>query len=107
MDSETTPIFRTNVTTVNAISNGRVAVNRIIWHNDDNAIRFMQVFNAKAADVTLGTTVADFAFQIAADVTVVVPMGNAVFGTALSIAITSDSTGSTTGTANKVVVVIH
>lgn len=107
MADELTPIFRTNVTVVNQISAGRVAVNRIIWHNDDNAIRFMQIFNAKSADVTLGTTVADFAFQIAADSTFQLVLGNAVFATALTIAITTDSTGSTTGTANKVIVVIH
>ncbi len=105
MADELTPIFRTNVTTANVISAGRIAVNRIIWHNDDNAIRFMQLFNTQT--VTLGTTVADFSFQVAADSTNQLELGNAVFSGGLVIAITTDSTGSTTGTANKVIVVVH
>lgn len=85
---------------------GKIGIRSIIWHNDDNAARFMQIFDKLTADVTIGTTVPDMVIQIAADTTSSFPFEDAVFQTGFIFAITTTRTGSTSGTASDVTIVV-
>lgn len=99
--------FAVTNNTVREVSAGKVGVRSFIVHNDDSAARFVQVFNAAAADVTLGTTVADTVWQVAADTTLVIPLEDAVFQTACSFAVTTTRNGSTGPTAADVTVIVR
>ena len=90
--------------TVHQVSSTPVYVDRIIWHNDDGAARFMQIFNKASADVILATTVPDLVMQLGADSTETFPFGDVLWGIGFSFAITTTRDGSTTGTASDVMV---
>ena len=95
-----------NVTT-NAVINvsaQRINIRHIVWHNDDAAARFLQMFNAASADVTLGTTTADFVLQIGADAVDNFPLGDMLFLTAFSYAVTTTAGGNTTGTSSWIAI---
>jgi hypothetical protein len=99
-----TPAFDSSVTnTVEAISNIPC---RIFWINVENpgaAKAYLQLFNALAADVTLGTTVPNLSVPIPAgaiwDAPLPVPIG---FTTACSVAATATATGSGAPASNFV-----
>lgn len=67
----------------------------LVIHNDDSAARFVQLFNARSANVTLGTTTPDMVIQVGADSTISINMGEQEFATAFSYAVTTTATGST------------
>lgn len=78
--------------------------------NLSNAVKYLQVFNATAASVTVGTTAPDMVFPIAtqgdtngAGFVLAVPNGIA-FGTAITVAATTTATGGTGAGANEVFV---
>ena len=77
----------------------------ILWHNDDGAARFMQIFRRLAADVVLGTTVPDLVIQLGADATDVFPFGDTLISP-FSFAITTTRGGSTAGTASDVMIAL-
>jgi len=78
--------------------------------NLSNAVKYLQVFNATSASVTVGTTAPDMVFPIAtqgdtngAGFVLAVPNGIA-FGTAITVAATTTATGGTGAGANEVFV---
>lgn len=78
--------------------------------NLSNAVKYLQVFNATAASVTVGTTAPDMVFPLptqgdtnGAGFVLSVPNGIA-FGTAITMAATTTATGSTGAGTNEVFV---
>lgn len=90
--------------TVHQVAAGPAYIDRILWHNDDGAARFMQIFNKLAADVILATTVPNLVIQLGADSAETFPFGDVLFGVGFSFAVTTTRDGSTTGTASDVMV---
>ena len=74
----------------------------ILWHNDDGAPRYLQLFNAISGDIAVGTTTPLMVIQIGADTTDEFEFGDAKFSTAISYAVTTEATGSTAGTSSWV-----
>jgi len=97
-------LYRVTDNTVHNVSAQRVNIKRIIWHNDDGATMWMQMFDLASANVSLGTTVPGFHIQLGANSVINLPMEDMLFETAFSFAITTDATGSTGGTLNMVAV---
>jgi hypothetical protein len=91
--------------TVVQISPARICIPAIVWHNDDGAGRFMQIFNKASASVTLGSTTPDLILQLGADATAVINLFNMVWD-AFSYAVTTTATGSTGGTSSWVAIPI-
>ena len=78
--------------------------------NLSNAVKYLQVFNATSASVTVGTTAPDMVFPIAtqgdtngAGFVLAVPNGIA-FGTGITVAATTTATGGTGAGTNEVFV---
>lgn len=65
--------------------------------NTTAAAAYLQIFNAKASSVTLGTTVATWTLRLAANESVNIPFATplALGGSGISIAGTTTATGST------------
>lgn len=64
--------------------------------NTTGSTAYLQVFNKLAADVTVGTTVADFAIRLAANATFTLPLTMPLdFSVGVVVAGTTTSTGST------------
>ena len=76
----------------------------VVWHNDDSAMRFLQIFNVASGSVTLGTTTPDMVLQLNADSSDSFPLFGAKFSAACSIAVTTTATGNTAGTSSWVLV---
>lgn len=96
--------YDANVTTNTAqqVLGVRGHIGTITWHNDDSAARFMQIFNALAANVTVGTTTPDMVIQLGADSSETFDLAGQEFSTGFSYAITTTATGNTTGTSSWV-----
>ena len=90
--------------TVHQVYSGKAYIDRIIWHNDDNAARFMQIFNKLSTDVVLATTTPDQVIQLGADSTQTFPFGDVIFDIGFSFAITTTRNGSTEGQISDVMV---
>ena len=76
----------------------RCHVKSFIIHNDDTAARFVAVYNALAANVTVGTTVPDMLYQVAANDVLPLDLGDAEYSLGFSYGITTtDPAGGTTG----------
>ena len=67
----------------------RCHVKSFIIHNDDAAPVFVAVYNALAANVTVGTTVPDMLYQVAANAVLALDLGDAVYETAFSYGVTT------------------
>jgi hypothetical protein len=69
----------------------------VVVTNSSAAACFVQLFNALAANVTIGTTLADLQVEVAAGGTVSLPMPpqGAIFGTGIAIASTTTDNGAT------------
>ena len=78
----------------------RCHINTVTWHNDDSAARFMQIFNALSANITVGTTTPDMVLQMAADSSETFDFGDQEYSTGFSYAITTTATGNSTGTSS-------
>lgn len=89
---------------VRQVSANRCHIAEIVIHNDDSAARFLQMFNALSANITVGTTTPDFVAQIAADSTISLNMGGQLFATGFSYAVTTTATGNTGPTSAWVTV---
>jgi len=83
------------------------ALQNIIWHNDDPALRYLQMFNAASGDVTLGTTTPDFVLQLNPNSTNTFDFGGMKFDTAITLAVTTTATGNTAGTSSWLAVGIY
>lgn len=87
---------RTKVTTnaKNVVRAAKVAVNKFIVTNVDSAVRYLQVFDALTADVTVGTTAPTMVYAIPATDTREINV-RTVYETGLIYAVTTTSTGNT------------
>jgi hypothetical protein len=65
---------------------------KIVAHNAGGSPAFVQLFDAKAADVVLGTTVAQYVFQVSPGDNET-PIGELYFRNAISVACTTTPTG--------------
>lgn len=72
------------------------------FYNAGNALAYVQFFDAKAADVTLGTTVPVWIVPVAAGARAVGPHDKLRFLTAISVAAATTATGSTAPNAAQV-----
>ena len=101
-----TPYRKSNLTnTKTEVNASATAIYGIHVFNPDAAAMYLQLFNALAANVTVGTTVPDLSFGIpggGGSLTLIFPLP-IDFATALTIASTTSATGSTgPGTATVV-----
>ena len=90
--------------TVHQVSAQRINIRSILWHNDDVAARYLQMFNVASGDVTLGTTTPDLVMQLNADSADTFPLHDMEFATAFSYAVTTTATGNTGGTSSWIAV---
>ena len=81
----------TGITVVQATA--RANITGIVATNDATGPVFIQIFDALAADVTLGSTVADMAIKLATTGSQSFDLHGAKFDTGLAWAITTTSTG--------------
>jgi len=97
--------FSASVTaTVTAIKNGPGQVFGWQIVNNTGAIAYAQMFNKKASDVTVGTTIPDYVVPLPANGGAVMPVSRTGINhsTGISIACTTTRTGNTSATCDVV-----
>src|SRR3990167_9380229 len=92
--------FNVKSNALRQVSANRCHIKTIVWHNDDAAARFLQIFNVRSASVTLGTTVPNMVIQMGADATNTFDLGDSEFSTAFSYAVITTAGGNTGGTSS-------
>lgn len=94
-------IYRRNVTQTKVeVSPNRIALRGLLFHNDDAAAAYLQIFDKVIGNVTVGTTVPDAVVRLAADSFIEVNFFNAIFENGITIAVTTTAEGSTGGALN-------
>ena len=88
------------------VSQNSIVLSGILFHNDDGAEAFIQLFDALAANITVGTTVPDIVIRLAADSFLAVDCIDMKFSTALTFVVTTTAEGNTGGSANHVCLMI-
>lgn len=88
------------------VSQNSIVLSGILFHNDDAAVAFIQMFDALAANITVGTTVPDVVIRLAADSFLPVDCHDMKFSTALTFVVTTTAEGNTGGTANHITMIV-
>lgn len=87
------------------VSPGRAGLMSLRLINTTAAVAYLQVFNAPATSVTVGTTSAAFAVRLGANETISIDLGGLQMPNGIALAGTTTATGST-GAAISVLAVI-
>ena len=85
----------------------RANITGLVVSSEATAVIFMQIFDALASGVTLGSTVADMALALAPEEARDYDLHGAKFDTAFSYAIVTTSTGTAASAANVWVQVVY
>lgn len=102
------PLEKSNLRDVGAkatLSVGKVTLAGLSIVNNQAAVIFVQLFDALLANVTLGTTVPDYEFSVAASTSVVVPIATngVLFRTGIVVGSTTTEKGATPSAAGVII----
>ena len=94
--------------TVTSIKTKPGAIFNISIINYDASVRFLQVFDVASTSVTLGTTTPVYVLGVASSGVATAEIDSGIYcGTAISIAVTTTSTGSTGATTGADVSIVY